>query len=53
MLLVEVSYEGVGQIRQPWLGRLQCDGVDVIVVLERVEGWSRRRLQGDGQPVGG
>ena len=36
MLLVEVSSEEVVPIRQLWLGRLQYDGVDVMVVLERV-----------------
>jgi hypothetical protein len=49
MLLVEVSSEEVGPIRQLWLERLQCDGVDVMVVQERVVELSRRHLQGCGQ----
>ena len=53
MFLVEVSSEEVGPIRQLWLGRLQCDGVDVMVVLEREVELSRRHLQGCGQQVEG
>ena len=49
MLLVEVSSEEVGPIRQLLLGRLQCDGVDVMVVLERVVELSQNHLQGCGQ----
>ena len=39
----------MGQIRQLWLGRLQYDGVDVMVVLERVVELSQNPLQGCGQ----
>jgi hypothetical protein len=51
MLLVEVSSEEVGPIRQLWLGRFQYDGVDAMVVLEVVD-LSRKHQQWDEQ-VGG
>ena len=51
MFLVEVSSEGVGPIRQLWLGRLQDDGVDVVVYGQVVV-YGRAHL-GDGQLVGG
>jgi hypothetical protein len=49
MLLVVVSSEEVGPIRQLWLGRLQCDGVDVMVVLWREVELSQNHLQECGQ----
>jgi hypothetical protein len=49
MLLVEVSSEVEEQVRLLWLVRLQCDGVDVMVVLERMVELSQNHLQGCGQ----